>query len=102
VADCDLRWELGQVSGRRFGACITPLIEGGSTKTKNWPFTARKFNFANWDLFCGNKLVDESWCDIQVNGRLIDSHLDLYALTAQFISYPGLISFSTLHVSNVV
>ncbi len=82
MADCDLRWELGQVSGRRFGAFITPLIEGGSTKTKNRPFTARKFNFANWDLIRGDKLVDKPRCDIQVNGRLFDGHLDLYSPAA--------------------
>jgi len=64
VADCDLRWGLGQVLGRCFGASITPLIEGSSTKTKNRPFTPRKFNFANRDLLCGDKLVDKSWRDI--------------------------------------
>jgi len=88
---------LGQVSGRCFGAFITPLIEGGSTKTKNRPFTARKFNFANWDLLCGDELVDEPWCDIQVNGGLFDGHFDLYALTAQIISYLGSISPFALH-----
>ena len=101
MADCDLRRELGQVSGRCFGAFITPLIEGSSTKTKNRPFTARKFNFANRDLLRGDELVDEPWCDIQVNGGLFDGHLDLYALAAQFISYQGLVTSSILHVSNV-
>jgi hypothetical protein len=66
---------------------------------KNRPFATWKFNFANRDLICGDKFVYKSWCDIQINGRLFDGHLDLYALPAQVIGYPGSISAFILHIS---